>query len=50
VLIVTRRESEAGSWRDAVGPLSLGLLATFLELGALGLLHFALIQRVALPA
>jgi hypothetical protein len=30
-------------------PLLLGLLATFLELSALGLLHFALIQWLALP-
>jgi predicted RND superfamily exporter protein len=49
VLIVTRRESKAESWRDAFLPLLLGFLATFLELGALGLLHLALIQRVALP-
>jgi uncharacterized membrane protein len=49
VLIVTRRESKAQSWRDAFLPLLLGLLATFLELSALGLLHFALIQWLALP-
>jgi len=49
VLIVTRRESKAESWRDAFLPLLMGFLATFLELGALGLLHLALIQRVALP-
>jgi len=48
VLIVTRRESKAQSWRDAPLPLSVGLLAAFLELGALGLLHFVLIQRSAL--
>ena len=48
VLIVTRRESKAESWRDALLPLSLGLLAAFLEISALGLLHFALIQRLAL--
>lgn len=47
VLIVIRRESKAESWRDALVPLSLGLLAAFLELGVLGLLHFALIQWVA---
>ena len=50
VLIVTRREGKAESWRDAGLPLLLGLLATLLELSGLGLLHFALIQRVALPA
>jgi uncharacterized membrane protein len=50
VLIVTRRENQAESWRDAFGPLSLGLLVSFLELGALGLLHFTLIQRFTLPA
>ena len=49
VLIVTRRESKAESWRDAFRPLSLGLLATFLEVSVLGLLHFTLIQWVALP-
>jgi uncharacterized membrane protein len=49
ILIVTRREGKAESGRDAFGPLSLGLLATFLELSALGLLHFALIQWLALP-
>lgn len=50
VLIVTRRESKAQRWRDAFLPLLLGMLATFLELGALGLLHFALTQRLALPS
>jgi len=49
VLIVTRRESKAESWRDACGPLLLGLLATFLELSALGLLRFALTQWLAFP-
>jgi len=49
ILIVTRRESKAESWRDAFSPLLLGLPATFLELSALGLLHFALTQRLALP-
>ncbi len=49
VLIVTRRESKAESWRDAFVLLSLGLLATFLELSALGLLRLALTQWVALP-
>jgi uncharacterized membrane protein len=50
VLIVTRRESKAESWRDAFLPLMLGLLAAFLEVSALGLLHFALTQRLALPS
>jgi uncharacterized membrane protein len=49
VLIVTRQENKAESWRDAFVPLSLGLLATLLELSALGLLRLALTQRVALP-
>jgi uncharacterized membrane protein len=49
VLIVTRRDSRAESWRDAVLPLLLGMLATFLELSALGLLHLALTQRLAWP-
>lgn len=57
VLIVTRREassssietSQAESWRDALGPLLLGLLAAFLELSALGLLHLALTRWAALP-
>ncbi len=49
VLIVTRRESKAQSWHDAFRPLSLGLLATFLEVSVLGLLHFTLIQWLALP-
>ena len=44
ILIVTRRVSMAESWRDAFGPLLLGLLASFLELSVLGLLHLALIQ------
>ncbi len=48
ILIVTRRESKAASWRDAFLPLSLGLLAAFFAISALGLLHFALIQRLAL--
>jgi len=47
ILIVTRRESRAESWHDAIFPLLQGLLATFLELSALGLLHFALTQRLA---
>jgi len=49
VLIVTRREGKAESWRDALAPLSLGLLATFLELSALVLLRLALTQWAALP-
>jgi hypothetical protein len=49
VLIVTRRDSKAQSRRDAFLPLMLGLLAAFFELGALGLLHFALVQWSALP-
>jgi len=49
VLIVARRESKAESWRDAFSPLLLGLLATLLELSVLGLLRFALTQRLALP-
>jgi len=47
VLIVTRREGQAASWRDAFPPLLLGLLATFFEISTLALLHFALIQRLA---
>ena len=49
VLIVTRRQSKAQSWRDAFLPLLLGMAATLLELSALGLLHFVLTQRLALP-
>lgn len=49
ILIVTRREGRAASWREAFLSLVLGLLACLLELGALGLLHFALIQRLSLP-
>jgi len=49
VLIVTRRESKAESWRDAFSPLLLGLLATLLELSVLGLLRLALTQRLVLP-
>jgi uncharacterized membrane protein len=47
ILIVTRREGRARGWRDVLGPLSLGLLAGFLELAVLGWLHFALLQRLA---
>jgi uncharacterized membrane protein len=50
VLIVTRREGKAENWRDAFLPLLLGLLVAFLEISVLGLLHFALIQRLALPS
>ncbi|MFQ5814441.1 MAG: DUF2085 domain-containing protein [Anaerolineae bacterium] len=49
VLIVTRREGKAESWRNAFSPLLLGLLATLLELGVLGFLHLSLIQWLALP-
>jgi len=49
VLIVTRRESKAESWRDAFSPLLLGLLATLLELSVLGLLRLALTQWLVLP-
>jgi len=49
ILIVIRREGKAESWRDALPLLSLGLLVAFFEISALGLLHFALSQRVALP-
>jgi uncharacterized membrane protein len=47
VLIVTRREGKAESWRDALGPLLLGLLAALGEISTLALLHFAVIQRWA---
>ncbi len=47
VLIVTRREGKAVSWREASLSLLLGLLATLLELAVLGFLHFALTQRLA---
>jgi uncharacterized membrane protein len=49
VLIVTRREGKAESGRDAFVFSLLGLLATFLELGALILLHFTLTQWLPLP-
>ncbi len=47
VLIVTRRENRAESWRDVLGSLLLGLSVSLLELGVLGWLHLALLQRLA---
>jgi hypothetical protein len=50
VLVVLRRDGKAEGGREALPFLLLGLLAALLEIGALGLLHFALSQRMALPA
>jgi hypothetical protein len=49
ILIVTRRESMAETWLDALLPLSLGLLATLAEIAAMDLLRLALTQQLGLP-
>ena len=49
VLIVTRRESMAETWRDALLPLSLGLLATLAEIAAMDLFRLVLTQQLGLP-
>ncbi|HIC93342.1 MAG TPA: DUF2085 domain-containing protein [Anaerolineae bacterium] len=47
VLILTRRQGRATSWRHALPPLGLGLMAAFLELAVMGALHRALIRALA---
>jgi len=49
VLIVTRRESMAETWLDALLPLSLGLLATLIEITGMDLFRLALTQQLGLP-
>jgi hypothetical protein len=49
VLIVTRRESMAETWLDALLPLSLGLLATMVEIAGMDLFRLALTQQLGLP-
>jgi hypothetical protein len=49
ILIVTRRESMAETWLDALLPLSLGLLATLAEIAAMDLLRLVLTQQLGLP-
>ena len=49
ILIVIRRESMAETWLDALLPLSLGSLATLVEIAAMDLLRLALTQQLGLP-
>jgi hypothetical protein len=49
ILIVTRRESMAETWLDALLPLSLGLLATLAEIAGMDLLRLVLTQQLGLP-
>jgi hypothetical protein len=49
VLIVTRRESMAETWLDALLPLSLGLLVTLVEIAGMDLFRLALTQQLGLP-
>lgn len=49
ILIVTRRENMAGTWLDALPPLSLGLLVTLAEIAGMDLFRLALTQQLGLP-
>jgi len=44
VLIITRRESQAHTWREAVPSLLWGLAVTFLELSALNMVRFLVLE------
>lgn len=47
VLILTRRQGMATSWRHALPPLGLGLMAALFELGVMSALHRALLRALA---
>jgi hypothetical protein len=47
--IVTRRESMAETWLDALLPLSLGLLATLVEIAGMDLFRLILTRQLGLP-
>ena len=47
VLILTRRQGLATSWRHALPPLGLGLMAALFELGVMSALHRALLRALA---
>lgn len=49
LLILTRRESRAETWRDALVPLSLGLVTALIELTAMGTLRYLLTGTLGWP-
>ena len=49
LLILTRRESQAEIWRDALVPLSGGLIATLIELTAMGAFRYLLTGTLGWP-
>lgn len=49
VLVVSGREGQAMTWRDALLPLALGLGATLLEIGAIGFARAQLTRLLGLP-
>jgi len=49
VLVVSGREGQAITWRDALLPLALGLGATLLEIGAVGFARAQLTNLLGLP-
>jgi len=49
VLVVSGREGQAITWRDALLPLALGLGATLLEIGAIDLVRAYIMQAFGLP-
>lgn len=49
ILVVSGREGQAMTWRDALLPLALGLGATLLEIGAVGFARAQLTRLLGLP-
>lgn len=49
VLVVSRLEGQAITWRDAILPLALGLGATLLEIGAIDLVRAYITRTFGLP-
>jgi len=49
ILVVSGREGQAITWRDALLPLALGLGGTLLEIGAVGLARAQLTRLLGLP-
>ena len=49
VLVVSGREGQAITWRDALLPLALGLGATLLEIGAIDLVRAYITRAFGLP-
>jgi uncharacterized membrane protein len=49
VLIVTRQEAAARTWRDGIVPAAIGLALAFLEIGVMDLFHYYFSRAAGLP-